>query len=158
MALAHEFYLSIAKIDYNKESHTFEVAIKLTAHDYEAVVEDMGFDNLHLGESNESPKADAILFKYILSELSLEVNGKGLSPNLIGKEISNDDELWVYVEFPLIPGTQIEEIKIRNTLLMDQFPKQQNHNHLKINGTSRALVCTKQRSSGIIYSTKNKDD
>ncbi len=157
-ALAHEYYLGIAKIEYNETAHSFEVAVKLTAHDFDAVMEDMGFGNLHLGEKNESEKTPAILEKYILNELNISVNGVELTPHVLGKEVSNDDELWIYIEYPLAPSEKIEEVKIKNTLLMDQFPKQQNHNHLKIKGSSFALVCTRQRSSGIIYSVKKSDD
>ena len=97
---AHDFFVSVAILDYNEESKSIEITFKFIAHDVEKSFNDQYFGDLKLGASNEHKKADSLLFQYITQHFNLEENGRILNLKFVGKEINLDESLFVYLEIP----------------------------------------------------------
>ena len=149
-ATAHEYYLSITKIEWNAKSSSFEVSIKLTAHDLERVLEADGGEKLNLGSDIEASDADERIVQYLKKVFGLTVNGESCNWSYVGKEVNLDDNMWVYIEIPNIK--EISSIEVKNGLLMDMFPAQQNHIHLKLSDETKTIVLMGDKRQGELYS------
>lgn len=118
----HEYFVSITTIDHKKESKTFEISIKLTAHDIEKALRGKG--DLKLGSSKEMSNSDQILESYIKKNFSIWINDKHKELSFVGKEIQNDETLYLYFESEA-PKT-LGKVKIINNILTDTFSEQEN--------------------------------
>ena len=65
----HKYCVSITNIDHKKDSKSFEISIKLTAHDIEKAVESLG--ELKLGSEKEPENTDELLASYIQKHFSI---------------------------------------------------------------------------------------
>jgi len=61
---AHEYYVSICDIEFNSESNTLEITLKLFTDDLENTLQ-QGKSRLYLGEDGESATADSLLESYL---------------------------------------------------------------------------------------------
>ena len=147
---AHDYYLSIAKIEYNAKSNSFEVAFKLTAHDLEHVFEEAGKAKVTGETKSRFIFSDDDVKTYFKSHFSIKVNGQELPLMYLGNEVELDETMWVYIEFPCTQKA-ITKIEVANTVLVDAFPKQQNHCHLKLNDKSYVEVLTREKRSKVLY-------
>lgn len=150
---AHEYYLSIAKIEYNPESNSFEVAVKLTAHDLEHVFEEAGEKKASGDKKSLFEYSDDVVKEYFKTHFSISVNEVELPLMYLGNEVDLDETMWVYIEFPCTQKA-ITKIQVENTVLVDAFPKQQNHCHLKLNDKSYVEVLTREKRSKVLYERK----
>ena len=150
---SHDFYVGIMQIEYNEENGSLEIAIKLTGHDLEYVLEKNGAPKLNLGSKDlEAPNADAIVLKYVRENVKFTVDGATKDFLYVGKEVELDDDIWIYLEIKSIKNFNI--IEIQNSLLSDYFPKQQNHIHLKLYDKKYSLVLMNGKFTGTIYDSK----
>lgn len=120
--LEHKYFVSITTIDHKKDSKVFEISIKLTAHDIEKALRNQG--DLKLGSDKEAKNANQILESYIKENFSIWINNKQSNLTYIGKEIDNDETLYLYFssEAPKI----LNKVKVVNNLLTNTFPEQEN--------------------------------
>ncbi len=133
-SFAHDWYISITTIRYNQEKKSFEVEVKLTAHDLEKAVKLHYNQDLKLGGEKEHPQSDKIISNYLNNYLDLWVNGaksklEFSSKSFIGKEVENDENMWIYLEFKA--PRVLKNITVKNRILMDTFPGQQNITHVE---------------------------
>lgn len=154
-SFGHDFYLGIAQIEYNEKTKKFEVAIKLTTHDLEYAIEKGGASPLKLGSKKENIKADEYIKAYVLKHFGLKADDKNVFFHMIGKEVSLDEEIWIYLESDPVKSPKLIEVK--NSLLADYFEAQQNHIHLKYKTKTYAIVMMKGTYEGTIYSIKKKE-
>ena len=126
---AHDFYVSTTNIWYQKDKNELQFEIHLIAHDLERALKNSGFPDLKLGSSNEVPDATEIIAEYCASKLKVLTNGalsklKESKLKYQGKDLDADETLIVYfsVEAPMI----LRYIKLKNELLLDTFPAQEN--------------------------------
>ncbi|MFN3917747.1 MAG: DUF6702 family protein [Flavobacteriales bacterium] len=138
LPIPHEHYVSITTIEYNQESKSLEISIQLTGHDVEFALEKMGYGELKLGSKNENRMADNILFKYV--KQNFEIQADGVKNNLywVGKEIGNNDVLWIYLEIQGLKKPK--SLFVFNKLLLEYFPAQQNITHVKITNTIQSAT------------------
>ena len=153
--VAHEFYLSITQIEYNPESKSLEVAINLTGHDLEYVLEKSGAPKMNLGSTElEHKDADNYIQKYLLKMVAFYINDSLYEYSFIGKEVHKDDNVWLYIEVLHVDKPDI--ITMKNAVLSDYFPKQQNHVHVKCFQSSSTTVFMNGNFKGVIFQTNKK--
>ncbi len=122
-ASAHPFYVSICQIDFNRESKSLEISVKIFAEDLLLALENRGERIIFLGEERERPEANEIISNYIKSKLKIEVNGKVMDLNFIGKELESD-AVWNYFEVANV--SELKEIKVTCNILTEMFETQNN--------------------------------
>jgi len=137
-SFVHNYYVGICTIDYNKESESLEVSLKLTAHDVEAAIESVYNEKLRIGSKNQHKDADEMLFKYIDKHFDIACNGEGKPLTYVGMEVDLDETLWVYVEVKNVK--EITTIRITNSVLCAHFPGQQNIVHLNVGDVQKSLT------------------
>jgi len=126
----HEYFVSITDAEYNSTEHTFQLTIKFIGHDLEKALTSAGAPELFLGTDKEVEGANQYILGYINESFSLKVNDKQLNINIVGKEVSNDDFIYCYLESEKVK--KIKTLDIENTLLIEVFPKQENMVHFTI--------------------------
>ncbi len=137
----HEYYVSITEIDYNKKDKTIEIALKFITHDFEKALMDGGKPDLLLGHKRELNNANSLIMKYINNKLKLKVNGVNKELSFIGKEVTNDESLWVYAEINNIE--EVKSIELENNLLTESFAEQENIVHIAVNGSKKSCSLRK---------------
>lgn len=118
----HKYFVSITTIDHKTELKAFEISIKLTAHDIEKALENRG--DLKLGSDKELQNANEILASYIKDNFSIWINDKQNELIFVGKEIENDETLYLY--FSANAPKKLDKVKIINNILTKTFPEQEN--------------------------------
>jgi len=144
--VAHQFYVSVTDIGYNKENKTFEVSIKLIGHDLEHALEHGGVPKLYLGTEKEREDADEYLMNYIKKHFEIKVDNQKTTLRFVGKEVNNDDAIYCYLKTDKLPS--FKEITINNTLLTEVFKEQSNLVYLKIGNEKIDFTLNNANTSG----------
>jgi hypothetical protein len=119
---AHEFHTSLAQIQYNKTSQSFEVSLRVFTDDLEAAL--ARENNSHKISIADAKLADPLIEKYLNKHLAILKNQNQKQPmTFVGKEIEVD-VTWIYVE---ISATgDLTGLRIQNSILTDLFYDQVN--------------------------------
>jgi len=143
--LIHEFYVSITEVRYNTNTERFEVSMRIFPDDLDrALLERTGI-HTQLATELEHKKADSLLMVYVLEDFSLEVNGKDLELNYLGKE-PESNAIWCYLESSQISDP--EALTVRNVLLTEYFPDQVNIIQVYHGKWNKGLMLDRNQISG----------
>ncbi len=144
--VAHDFYVSITEIDYNDQSKSLEVSLKIFADDIERVIEEKEGVKLNIGEINENEKCGQYLNAYIKEHFVINVDGEEKVLEYLGHEMEKRDAVWTF--FEVFDVDQPSEIKIENTILVNEYEGQQNIVYYgKSEGRPHTLMMNKDRIS-----------
>jgi hypothetical protein len=148
MIISHPFHISLTEIRQNQQSKKLEIAQKIFWDDLEK-----GLKNFHQVEVDFLNPKDAEKLKsqvntYLLSTNEIWIDRKKVNLKFLGYEIE-EDAAWFYFESE--PVTWIGTFEVKNTLLIDPFPEQQNIIHIYPPGKSlKSLLLGKGNEKGII--------
>lgn len=124
ISFSHEYYFSFAEMEYNDISRKFEITISVSTHDLEKVYEKKSKVKLNLNEYNESSKTLELMIAYFKQHFELKTEQATCRLNLIGFESSLNGVTNFYFESDEIDMTTT--LTLKNDILMDEFPNQQN--------------------------------
>lgn len=121
-----DFYSSMTKVDYIEGSKTLKFTTKMnTSHLAEAI------------KINPNTAGfEAEVKKYVNNNFDLSVNGSSKALTFTGSQV-NGESVWVYFETGGI--TEINTIKIKNTILLSNFPKQFNLVNIAYKGGQKTM-------------------
>ncbi|MCI5054522.1 MAG: hypothetical protein MRY83_00295 [Flavobacteriales bacterium] len=117
----HDYHIGIIDIHYNDSSKALEVAVKMFVHDFEAALKKQGIENLQLGTTQESDKADEYVIRYFLKNLEISLNDSVSFGQFIGKEVE-DEHLWTYWEITKVQS--LKKVGVKATMLFEIFDDQ----------------------------------
>lgn len=121
-----DFFSSMTKVDYIDGTKTLKFTTKLnTTHISQAVKIDpatVGFE--------------AEVKKYVNNNMDVAINGAPKSLTFTGSQV-NGESVWVYYEAANV--SDISSLKIKNSILIGQFPKQINIVNITYKGTLKTL-------------------
>lgn len=130
----HEYYVSVARANYNPESERLEVGLKLFTDDLEKMVEQLTGEPLKLSDPKESDAAEEPFATYLEQRFVVMQDGKLMELFFVGME-PGPDETWLYFEIAMpASGT----FGIKNTVLFDVIPAQVNILHLNVSGREQS--------------------
>src|SRR5690606_25756706 len=125
----HDYFVSICTVKHNAEEQRLQIVWRMTTHDLEHALEpETGGRKLHLGSKLELPQADSLLRSYLLKHLSIEMDGDPVAIEYLGRDVEMED-LYCYLQVEDVP--MFRTITVKNTLLFDVFPEQENVVHLE---------------------------
>jgi hypothetical protein len=119
----HDFFVSITELNYNSESKTFQISIKLFSEDFEKALAESGVPGVVFNKEDNDPKVDEYINRYINKHFALQVNGKDITFNYIGKK-PEFDVTYLFIETEKVRNP--EKVTITNTLLCSEFEEQTN--------------------------------
>ncbi len=146
-SLAHPYYVSICQVEFNRETHSLEISLKVFADDLLLGLENAGHKEVFLGEERENPKTDDFLNKYIHSKLKFEVNGNPVEYKFIGKELE-DDVIWSYFEISDVED--LHSVDVQCTLLFEIHETQSNVIQVNKDKTIKNLLLSRRNTSGVL--------
>jgi hypothetical protein len=139
---AHDYYIAIFEINESRDGKSLQISAKFIAHDVEEAMMRQDYPYLNMNSRNEHPDADSLLFDYFQRNFKVVINQTPQSLNYVGKELALDEDLWIYVE--IILEEPIKQLSLINTLLIREFPKQQNIVYSKIGVVNKTTIFTNE--------------
>ena len=145
---SHNYFVSIANMEYNEAEKRIDVSLKLSAHDLEYLLEMKYNERLHLENIADSSEIGLYIQQYVKESFKVSSAGKEAEMNYLGREVTLRDELFIYLSFTGIkdPGT----IHIENQLLFTLFAQQQNIVHYKYGELTKSVTLVPSAPAGDI--------
>ena len=134
---AHDIHVSVCELRWNEESGAFEVSVKIFIDDLERALALEGAPGLFIGTPKESAEASRYIAAYLRKHLTIDVDGTRLTPDFVGKEISEDLlAVWCYVEFPA-NLSRSKKCTLSNDILLELYDDQRNIMDIRMNKTHK---------------------
>lgn len=137
---AHEFYLSVTEIEYKEEKQSLQIITRVFTDDFEEVLRKRFDDDIRLSIDSEEGPVEEMTEKYLNQKLQINIDGKTLQLNYLGKEYDSD-QVILYIEVEDV--TTFSEIEVNNAILTDLFDDQKNVVHVKVNGITKSMLLQK---------------
>lgn len=121
-----EFYSSMTKVDYVEGNRTLKFTTKMNTRHIS--------DAIKINPNTAGFEAE--VKKYVNNNFDLYVNGGAKTLTFTGSQV-NGESTWVYFETGGV--TDINSIKIKNTILLGTFPSQINIVNIAFKGNQRTM-------------------
>jgi hypothetical protein len=132
---AHKFYASLARVEYNDESKTLEVAMRVFADDLELALTRRSGRKVYL---DKTKNAAELALAYLRETFEVRGrDGRKVELKWVGME-TQGDVAWLYFEASLPEG--LAGASMRDRVLIDLFSMQVNLVNLKYGGRNLDLV------------------
>ena len=132
-----DFFSSMTKVDYIDGSKTLKFTTKLnTTHISQAVKIDPN-----------TAAFEAELKKYINNNVDISINGNPKNLTFTGSQV-NGESVWIYYEISNV--SEISTLRIRNNILISQFPKQVNIMNITYKGILKTVNFQKGKETSEI--------
>ena len=134
-AAAHKFYTSLARVEYNAEAKTVEVALRVFADDLELALTRRSGRRVYLDRTKDAAE---LTLTYLRE--TFEISGRdGRKAELrwVGME-AQTDIVWLYFEAPLPEG--LAGATLRDRVLLELFRTQVNLVNIKYGDKQLDLV------------------
>ncbi len=142
---AHPYYISLCQVNFNQETESLEIQLKIFADDLALGLEKQGHSELYLGEEREDPKTNDFIFDYLQKVMQFTVNGQAMKYNFIGRELE-DGAVWSYLEIPGV--SDLETIAVTSTLLTEVIDTQANLVQVQKGKEIKNLLLGKRKTKG----------
>ena len=146
--MAHKSFISIANMEYNEKTEELEVSLKLTAHDFEHILENEFKKRIHIENVADSSLIGVFIKKYIQEHFIIISQKKQAEFNYVGKEVTIRDDLFFYFTFKHVIDPL--NIIVSNTCLFELFLKQQNIIHYKFKDKTKSVTLIPSIRKGAI--------
>lgn len=131
----YDFFSSMTKVDYIDGSKTLKFTTKLnTTHLAKA---------LKIEPSNNNFEAE--IKKHVNNNFEVSINGSPKTLTFTGSQV-NGETVWVYYEVGNVPA--INNLKFKNSILVNQYPKQINIVNVSYKGNLKTLNFLKGKETG----------
>jgi hypothetical protein len=144
---AHEYYISLTQIDYIKESKSVQIIMNLFLDDFDLALNKTFDKTFNLNSREELKNSNDFIKKYLQDHFEIKVDNKTFKTNYLGKEYEGDI-IYLYIEIENVKT--ISTIEVKNNILIEFFPDQQNLIKLKINDKFDSLLLTKKNDKGLL--------
>ncbi len=124
--ISTDFHSSMTKVDYNESSQTLKFTTKLNSADISSAI----------GINPTTTAFDAEVKKYMNNNIKVIVDGKDHDLTFTASQISGET-VWVYYEANKVGA--FTKLKIKNSILLDKFPKQLNIVNISYKGTQNTM-------------------
>ena len=145
----HKFYISVTNVDYSEKDKAVQIITRIFVNDMNAVLTERYGVETKLGTDRENKVDSEYLEKYLRAKFVVEINGKTVPYNFIGKKYDTD-MIILYLEVPKIELKNLSNIAVENEILTDLYDEQQNVVHFKIDGKKKSYVLVKSDTKGML--------
>lgn len=143
----HKFYIGIYQIEYAQEKKVVQITTRIFIDDINEVLEKNYHKKTHIGDKNQSSEDVVLMNKYISENFSIKVNGQNKPFQYISSEVESNILIGYY---KIKDISKIKTLEVKNTILMDLFPDQQNIMQSKIYGEKQSLLLTLDNTKGVL--------
>ncbi len=142
---AHTFYVSICQVNFNEQSQSLEISVKVFVDDLIEGLSEEGHSKLYIGEAKEDAHTDEYIYDYLKKSIRFKVNEKDVEPAFVGKEMEKD-VVWTYMEIDNI--ADLTDIEVNCNLLTEVFSDQSNIVQVTKDGKTKNLLLSKRDTNG----------
>lgn len=132
---SHPFHVSVVEINHNATDKTLEISCKIFADDFEKVLAQNYKTKVDLTNPPDRKAMDSVVKKYILSHISVSVDGKPGTLSYLGFEKENE-AVFSYVQVDNIPS--VKKVELTDKLMHDMFTDQVNIIHVIVKGERKS--------------------
>ncbi|WP_299113276.1 DUF6702 family protein [uncultured Winogradskyella sp.] len=143
----HEYYVSVTKLEYVKAQKSLQIISQIFIDDFEKLIRERYDENITLAIDEESEMVNVYIEKYLKFKLDIKVNTKDRDFNFIGKEYK-DDIVYCYLEIENVED--IKTLEIKNEVLFDIYPKQQNILRTKVKGKDKSFILIPENNKAVL--------
>lgn len=143
----HEYYVSVTKLEYVEKEKSIQIISQIFIDDFEKVLRQRYDENLTLAMKDEPEAIEIYMEKYLKFKLDIKVNTKDIDYKFLGKEYK-DDIVYCYLEIENIEN--IKTLEIKNEVLFDIYPKQQNILRTKVNGKDKSFILIPENNKAVL--------
>ncbi|UTW56656.1 DUF6702 family protein [Kordiimonas sp. SCSIO 12610] len=137
--IAHSSFTSFTRIDWNKNDQSIELVMQMHAHELEAYLSEEVGERLSFLVETDLPTLETAAGPAILRNLSLELDGKKVSPSFLGLELQGQT-VFLYMESDW--QSQPKRLSFLNKLFFNVQPGQINSMMAVVNGRRQAGEAT----------------
>jgi hypothetical protein len=141
----HPFYVSLTDIKINSKQSVIEWSQRVFIDDLEAVLNKNQNAKISLSKDIESPKVENLIKEYFQKHTNISINGVNVPLRWLGYELE-EDVVWIYLETQF--SGKIDEMKVRNRILVDDLPTQQNIINIYKGKKPVSQILTKDSDTG----------
>ncbi|PCH77885.1 MAG: peptidase E [Flavobacteriaceae bacterium] len=143
----HKYYISLTQVEYLQDKGSLQIISRYFIDDLEYVLEKDSPLKFQLNTSFEIDSVDNYFKKYLNQNLQFVLNNTAYNFDYIGKEYE-DDIVYFYLEITQIDT--LHTLEIKNTMLFDYFPDQQNIVKIKAHEKHHTFYLIKQKDKGLL--------
>lgn len=121
--------------------------MRIFIDDLESTLNKINNKSLELDTKTELVDANIYIEKYLLKQFEVNINGSLKNYKYLGKKYEND-VVFLFAEIENI--SVIKSIEIKNRILMDVFPEQQNIIKLNINNNKKSFILTSKDDKDLL--------
>lgn len=147
LALLHPFYISVTDMVYNPVEQRLEIAQKIFWDDLEVALGLKFGQKVNFLNPDSSERLDEMIETYLMEHNQIRVDGELLPLNYLGYEVE-DDAAWFYIESGKVVDPK--EIKVRNTMLFEGFPTQQNIVNVYVGKSPKSMIMYMKNPEGVV--------
>ena len=142
VVIAHEYHVGIIEMEFNKDSSSIEVSLKLNTQDLNAVLKKIYKEEIGLNAPEETSNSDSLLNDYLSNNISVSIDSVSKKYNYIGHEYE-EEYCYIYIEF--VDIKEVNQLYINCTILGEVGMSDHGHSHqsnlvnIKINGQLKSL-------------------
>ena len=131
----HPFHVSVVEINHNATDKTLEITCKIFTDDFEKVLTQNYNTKVDLINPPDKKAMDTVVKKYIVSHLSIVVDGKPANFTYLGFE-KDAEAVFSYVQVDNISA--VKKVDLVNRIMHDMFTDQVNIVHVIVNGNRKS--------------------
>lgn len=146
VATAHPFHVSVTEAEWNADTKRLEVAIRLSAEDLEAALNERAENKIALDDTETSDEAVQAYLKESFIVRRTEKDDP-LELEWVGKEVTTK-AAWLYFELAAPDG--VEGFELTNRVLFDAEESQINTVNVKSQGRKASLRCDRKHPTALI--------
>ncbi len=147
LAILHPFYISVTDMVYNPAEQRMEIAQKIFWDDLEVALGGKYGEKVNFLNPESADKLDQMIESYLLQNNEIRVNGELLTLTYLGYEVE-EDAAWFYIESGKVK--EPKEIKVRNTMLFEDFPTQQNIVNVYVGKSPKSMIMYLKKPEGVV--------
>lgn len=132
-----DFYSSMTKVDFVEGSRSLKFTTKMNTDHVSTAIR----------INPNTAGFEAEVKKYVNNNFDVYVNGVGKPLTFTGSQV-NGESVWVYFEANGVD--EISTLKIKNTILLDTYPKQNNVLNVAYKGKQKTMSFQRGRETGQI--------
>ncbi|MCZ4409870.1 hypothetical protein O3Q51_13700 [Cryomorphaceae bacterium 1068] len=143
--MLHPFHVGLTDINYNSDSESYQVSLKLFTDDLEKGLEEFSDLSIDLFDSSSTDLSDSLISVYVDQHFSISAADR-VDLKYIGSE-REYDVTWIYLESD---KTQMrEEIHVQNEILMSVFSDQSHIVHFKYGNENQSGLISSEKTIAI---------
>lgn len=123
----HPLHVSTSEFNFNQQEKTIEITTAIFTDDFEKILRKKYQQKVDLISIPLHKKMDELVKNYLISNLSVKLNGNPSVINYVGYEI-NHEVVNIYTEIDGV--TDMKTLEVANTLLYDLFDDQMSIVHV----------------------------